>query len=55
MYEQTNALLIYYQAKHAKLTETTDEASNKDNTGQQSSNSDLPLVELRIRMPNGQV
>ncbi|XP_020621132.1 thioredoxin Y, chloroplastic-like [Orbicella faveolata] len=43
------------KAKHAKLTENTDEASNKDIIGQQSGNSDLPMVELRIRIPDGQV
>ena len=55
MYVQSNTLLIYFQAKHAKLTENTDEASNKDKAGQESGNSDLSLVELRIRMPDGQV
>ena len=55
MYEQSNVLVIYHQAKHAKLTENTDEASDKNKTGQERGNSDMPLVELRIRMPNGQV
>lgn len=49
------ALIIFHQAKHAKLTENTDEASNKYITGQQCGNSELPVVELRIRIPDGQV
>ena len=52
---QSNALIIYYQAKHAKLNENTDEASNKDLTDQQYVNSDSSMVELRIRIPDGQV
>lgn len=47
--------IIFYQAKQAKLAEDAAEPSNKAITDQQCGDGESPMVELRIRMPDGQV
>ena len=44
-----------YQAKQAKLTEEPPEPSNRTIADQQGDVGESPMVELRIRLPDGQV